>query len=172
MPFPPQQHLIGCTDRKPAMARNKLYCKGYRKPLVFLCMFCLLFCVLGTCRPVLKLRQYSKASFVDSDSYMNMKNDRVIKNWFTEAVMVVDDLNYCEIWSCSGHILSIWLTQRGLILPRLQGNKDKRWTHCGTVVSERKISYLILIDLDIQIKLKRNPSLRFTPDFILGTSVS
>lgn len=30
----------------------------------------------------------------------------------------------------------------------------------GVVVTERKISYQILIDLDIQIKAKRNPSIK------------
>lgn len=43
--------------------------------------------------------------------------------------------------------------------PTYKGTNAKVRYPGGTVVSERKISYQILIDLDIQIKAKRNPSI-------------
>jgi len=54
---------------------------------------------------VLILEQYSRASFIDSDSCMHMKNDRVIKKHLTEAVVDVVDWNYCGMWSCSDRFL-------------------------------------------------------------------
>lgn len=41
-----------------------------------------------------------------------------------------------------------------------KGTKKRERHLGGIVVTERKISYQILIDLDIQIKAKRNPSIK------------
>lgn len=85
----------------------------------------------------------------------------------------MDDWNCYGMWPCygpfSGHMTDLKVSD---FLPLdLKGTKMKDRHPDETVVSERKISYQILIYIDIQIKVKGNPSLKSSPHILCLTQL-